>query len=143
VPETIPETTLVKSGAKETRDVFKEIPVATVSQLKDMHAIIVGSPTRFGSMAHQMRAFWDLTGKLWKEGDLVGKVGSAFTTTGTQHGGQETTITSMWTTFAHHVKELYSPFFFVNPITVSSSSSSFPLLGYGHRSHWVHQQGAL
>jgi len=94
----------VKTGAKESKDQFADIPVATVAALKDVDGIIVGTPTRFGSMCHQMRAFWDLTGGHWVKGTLVGKVGSVFTTSSTQHGGQESTITSTWTTFAHHVR---------------------------------------
>lgn len=71
-------------------------------ELSGFDAIIVGTPTRFGNMAAQMRNFWDQTGALWADGSLVGKVGSAFTSTATQHGGQETTLTSIHTTMLHH-----------------------------------------
>ena len=77
-------------------------PVATVDELADYDAIIFGTPTRFGNMAGQMRTFLDQTGGLWMKGALVGKIGSVFASTGTQHGGQETTITSFHTTLLHH-----------------------------------------
>ena len=98
VPELIPEDTLRQYGAK----MDQEAPVATVSELPEYEAIIFGTPTRFGNMCAQMRNFLDQTGKLWLSGDLVGKVGSVFTSTATQHGGQETTITSFHTTLLHH-----------------------------------------
>ncbi len=102
VPELVPSDILEKSGAKAQRDAFAHVPVATVEQLTDAHAIIFGTPTRFGSMAAQMRNFLDQTGSLWFKGALVGKVGSVFASTATQHGGQETTITSFHTTLLHH-----------------------------------------
>ncbi|MEQ6247268.1 NAD(P)H:quinone oxidoreductase [Sulfitobacter sp. HNIBRBA3233] len=75
--------------------------VATVDELPDYDAIIVGTPTRFGNMVSQMRSFWDQTGGLWAGGKLIGKVGSVFTSTGTG-GGSETTITSSWNNLVHH-----------------------------------------
>lgn len=102
VPEKIPDKVINQTGAQDTKDQMKDVKVASPQMLKDFDAIIVGTPTRFGSMCFQMRAFWDFTGNLWKKGALVGKVGSVFTTTSTQHGGQEATIQSTWTTFAHH-----------------------------------------
>ena len=102
VAELIPDAALEKSGAKKTRDGFASVPVATPSQLADADAIIFGTPTRFGNMAAQMRNFLDQTGGLWAKGALIGKVGSVFTSTGTQHGGQETTITSFHSTLLHH-----------------------------------------
>ena len=80
----------------------QEAPFADPGELGDYDAIIVGAPTRFGNMAAQMRNFWDQTGPLWVKGALVGKVGSAFTSTASQHGGQEMTITSIHTTLLHH-----------------------------------------
>ena len=77
-------------------------PVASPGELGDYDAIIFGTPTRFGNMAGQMRTFLDQTGGLWMKGALVGKIGSVFASTGTQHGGQETTITSFHTTLLHH-----------------------------------------
>jgi NAD(P)H dehydrogenase (quinone) len=101
VPETIPEETLRAIGAWDARQQFAHIPVADPEQLADADAIIVGTPTRFGNMSSQMRAFWDGTVQLWIRGALIGKVGSAFVATGSQHGGHETTITSIWNTFCH------------------------------------------
>jgi NAD(P)H dehydrogenase (quinone) len=101
VPERVPDAVLERSGAKKARDTFAHIPIATVNQLPDADAIIFGTPTRFGNMAAQMRDFLDQCGGLWVRNALVGKVGSVFASTGTQHGGQETTITSFHTTLLH------------------------------------------
>ncbi len=98
VPELMPEEAARKAGAK----LDQPAPIATVDELPDYDAIIFGTPTRFGNMCAQMRNFLDRTGGLWAGGKLVGKVGSVFTSTGTQHGGQETTITSFHTTLLHH-----------------------------------------
>ncbi|KKI35290.1 NAD(P)H:quinone oxidoreductase [Burkholderia vietnamiensis] len=98
VPETIPVDQAKAIGVK----VDQAAPVATVDELANYDAIIFGTPTRFGNMAGQMRTFLDQTGGLWMKGALVGKIGSVFTSTGTQHGGQETTITSFHTTLLHH-----------------------------------------
>jgi len=98
VPEQMTEEAARKAGAK----VDQAAPIATVAELADYDAIIFGTPTRFGNMCAQMRNFLDQTGGLWAGGKLVGKVGSVFTSTGTQHGGQETTITSFQTTLFHH-----------------------------------------
>ncbi len=102
VPETLSDEALVKLGALEARQAFVHVPVADPERLKDANAIIFGTPTRFGNMCAQMRAFLDRTGGLWAAGALIGKVGSVFTSTGTQHGGHETTITSFHTTLLHH-----------------------------------------
>ena len=101
VPELVPDAALEKSGAKAARQAFANVPVAKVDQLPDADAILFGTPTRFGNMCAQMRNFLDQTGGLWVKGSLIGKVGSVFTSTGTQHGGQETTITSFHTTLLH------------------------------------------
>ena len=101
VPELIPEEVLEQYGAKAARAAFAHIPKATVARLPEADAIIFGTPTRFGNMAAQMRNFLDQTGKLWMQGSLVGKVGSVFASTATQHGGQETTITSFHSTLLH------------------------------------------
>jgi NAD(P)H:quinone oxidoreductase type IV len=101
VPELVPEQTLEKSGAKAAREAFADIPIAKPAQLAETDAIIFGTPTRFGNMCAQMRYFLDQTGQLWMDGTLVGKVGSVFTSTATQHGGQETTITSFHSTLLH------------------------------------------
>jgi NAD(P)H dehydrogenase (quinone) len=101
VQELVPDDVLEQYGAKAARASFAKIPVAKVEQLADAHAIIFGTPTRFGNMAAQMRNFLDQTGPLWMKGALIGKVGSVFASTGTQHGGQETTITSFHSTLLH------------------------------------------
>ena len=101
VPELVPEAALEKSGAKMAREKFAHVSVAKVELLREADAIIFGTPTRFGNMCAQMRNFLDQTGGLWLKGALVGKVASVFASTGTQHGGQETTITSFHTTLLH------------------------------------------
>ena len=101
VPELVPPEALEKSGAAAARKAFADVPVAVPNQLADADALIFGTPTRFGNMCAQMRNFLDQTGGLWVQGRLVGKVGSVFASTGTQHGGQETTITSFHTTLLH------------------------------------------
>jgi NAD(P)H dehydrogenase (quinone) len=98
VPELMPEEAARKAGAK----LEQEAPIATIDELAGYDAIIFGTPTRFGNMAAQMRNFLDQTGGLWVKGSLVGKIGSVFTSTATQHGGQETTITSFHSTLLHH-----------------------------------------
>src|SRR5947209_17413105 len=101
VPELVPPEALEKSGAAAARQAFAHVPTATPGQLADADALIFGTPTRFGNMCAQMRNFLDQTGGLWVRGALVNKVGSVFASTGTQHGGQETTITSFHTTLLH------------------------------------------
>jgi NAD(P)H:quinone oxidoreductase type IV len=102
VAELIPDDVLEKYGAKAGRATFAHVPLAKVEQLPEADAIIFGTPTRFGNMAAQMRNFLDQTGPLWMKGALIGKVGSVFASTATQHGGQETTITSFHSTLLHH-----------------------------------------
>lgn len=97
VPELMPEEVARKAGAK----LDQAAPFATVDELADYDAIIFGTPTRFGNMCSQMRNFLDQTGKHWMSGTLIGKVGSVFTSTASQHGGQETTITSFHSTLLH------------------------------------------
>ena len=89
-------------GAVEAQKSLADIPVCTVDELEQAGAIIFGTPTRFGNMCGQMRQFLDATGKLWQSGGLVGKVASVFVSTASQHGGQETTITSFHITLLHH-----------------------------------------
>jgi NAD(P)H dehydrogenase (quinone) len=101
VPETLPEEILKQIGAVEPQKKFAHVPICTVDELASANAIIIGTPTRFGNMCAQMRAFLDATGPLWGKGALVGKVGSAFTSSNTQHGGQETTIVSTHFTLLH------------------------------------------
>lgn len=102
VPETLPEDVLEKMGALEAAEKMKDIQVCTVDELADASAIIFGTPTRFGNMCAQMRQFLDSTGKLWANGGLIGKVGSVFASSATQHGGQESTILSFHITLLHH-----------------------------------------
>src|ERR1043165_5830142 len=101
VPETLSPEILAKMGATEAKKAFAHVPVATVDGLANADAIILGSPTRYGSVTGQMQAFLDATGGLWAKGALIGKVGSMFTSTATQHGGQETTLLSL-STFLYH-----------------------------------------
>ena len=98
VPETVPDELAKASHYKMDQDA----PIATVDDLANYDAIILGVGTRYGRMASQMAAFWDQTGGLWAKGALVGKVGGVFTSTATQHGGQETTIMSTITQLLHH-----------------------------------------
>jgi NAD(P)H:quinone oxidoreductase, type IV len=98
VPELVPEA--VTKAAHYKTD--QAAPIATVAELPEYDAIIFGTPTRFGMMASQMKNFIDQAGGLWAKGALIGKVGSAFVSTGTQHGGQEATILSFHTVMLHH-----------------------------------------
>lgn len=109
IPETMDAEAFKGAGGKVDQDA----PVATPSELADYDAIIFGTPTRFGNMSGQMRTFLDQTGGLWASGGLAGKVASVFTSTGTG-GGQEMTITSTWTTLAHHGMILV-PIGYTNP----------------------------
>jgi NAD(P)H dehydrogenase (quinone) len=102
VPETLPEEVLKKMGALEAQKGFANVPVCSVDELASADAVIFGTPTRFGNMCGQMRQFLDATGGLWARGALVGKGGSVFTSSGTQHGGQESTILSFHITLLHH-----------------------------------------
>jgi NAD(P)H dehydrogenase (quinone) len=98
VRELVPDEVAAKSGMKTNQDA----PFADPGELGDYDAIIVGTPTRFGNMSAQMRNFWDQTGGLWMQNALLGKVGSVFTSTASQHGGQETTIIATQITMQHH-----------------------------------------
>jgi NAD(P)H dehydrogenase (quinone) len=99
VPELVPESVQQQAGYKTDQDA----PVlADPNALADYDAIVLGTPTRFGNMSSQLRNFLDQTGGLWFQGKLIGKVGSVFAATGSQHGGQETTLTSMHNTLIHH-----------------------------------------
>jgi NAD(P)H dehydrogenase (quinone) len=102
VPETLPEDVLEKMGAVDDQQALAHIPICTVDELAAADAVIFGTPTRFGNMCGQMRQFLDTTGQLWAQGALVGKVGSVFTSSATQHGGQESTILSFHTSLLHH-----------------------------------------
>src|SRR3954462_2496285 len=101
VAETLPHEVLEKMGAVEAKKVFAHVPVADPQALADADAIILGSPTRYGAATAQMQAFLDATGGHWVKGSLIGKVGSAFPSTASQHGGQETTLIHLHTFFYH------------------------------------------
>lgn len=102
VPETLPQEVLEKMGAVEAGQSMSHVPICSVDELASADAVIFGTPTRFGNMCGQMRQFLDATGHLWAQGALVGKVGSVFTSSATQHGGQESTILSFHITLLHH-----------------------------------------
>jgi NAD(P)H dehydrogenase (quinone) len=102
VPETLSAEVLSKMGAVEAQKAFSHVPICKVDELASADAVIFGTPTRFGNMCGQMRQFLDATGQLWAKGALVGKVGSVFTSSATQHGGQESTILSFHITLLHH-----------------------------------------
>jgi NAD(P)H dehydrogenase (quinone) len=102
VPETLPDDVIAKMGATEAKKKFAHVPVADMPHLAEADCIFFGTPTRFGMMTAQMRTFLDRTGGLWSKNALVGKVGSVFTSSSTQHGGQESTILSFHTTLLHH-----------------------------------------
>ncbi|MBP1753132.1 MAG: NAD(P)H:quinone oxidoreductase [Geobacteraceae bacterium] len=101
VPETLPGEVLGKMGALDAQKEMARIPLVTLEELSSADAVIFGTPTRFGNMCGQMRQFLDSTGHLWLQGKLVGKVGSVFASSATQHGGQESTILSFHITLLH------------------------------------------
>ena len=101
VPETLPDETLEAMGAVGAQETMSDVPICAVEELAGADAIIFGTPTRFGNMCGQMRQFLDATGQLWMDGALVGKVGSVFVSSATQHGGQESTILSFHITLLH------------------------------------------
>ena len=102
VPETLSQEVLAKMGALEAQKAMSHVPVCAVQELESADAVIFGTPTRFGNMCGQMRQFLDATGQLWAKGALIGKVGSVFASSNTQHGGQESTILSFHNTLLHH-----------------------------------------
>lgn len=127
VPETLSDDILKMMGALEAQKAFAEVPIATVQELADYDAIIFGTPTRFGMMAAQMKAFLDATGGLWAKGALIGKIGSVFTSTATQHGGQEATILNFHTVLLHHGMLIAGlPYSFAGQSTMDEISGSSP-----------------
>ncbi|MBO9576329.1 MAG: NAD(P)H:quinone oxidoreductase [Sphingobium sp.] len=125
VPELVPEEIAKAAGMKLEHE--HDAPAATTAELADYDAIIIGTPTRFGNMAAQMRNFWDQTGGLWGKGALIGKVGSVFTSTASQHGGQETTIQSVHTTLLHHGMVIVGlPYSFAGNVIMSEVSGGTP-----------------
>lgn len=123
VPELVPEAARQSAHYKDESDV----PVATVDELASYDAIIFGTPTRFGNMASQMKNFLDQTGGLWMKGSLVGKVGSVFTSSGTQHGGQESTILSTHIVLLHQGMVIVGlPYAFQGQMGVSEVMGNSP-----------------
>lgn len=123
VPELVPEEVAAKSHFK----LNQSAPIATVDELADYDAIIIGTPTRFGNMAAQMKNFLDQTGGLWFKGKLIGKVGSVFTSTATQHGGQESTILATHTVLLHHGLVIVGlPYSFQGQTTLAEISGGSP-----------------
>jgi len=102
VPETLSKEVIEKMGAVEAQQSMSHVPICSVEELADADAVVFGTPTRFGNMCGQMRQFLDATGQLWSQGAVVGKVGSVFTSSATQHGGQESTILSFHISLLHH-----------------------------------------
>ncbi len=127
VPETLTEEVLKKMGALEAQKGMASIPVCKVEELAQADAIIFGTPTRFGNMCGQMRQFLDATGGLWSQGALVGKVGSVFASSATQHGGQESTILSFHTTLLHHGMIVVGlPYAFTGQMRIDEMSGGSP-----------------
>lgn len=123
VPELVPEDVARKSGFK----LEQAAPIATVDELTEYDAIILGVPTRFGNMPAQMKSFLDQTGGLWAQGKLIGKVGSVFTSTATQHGGQESTILSTHTVLLHHGMVIVGlPYSFAGQMGVAEVTGGSP-----------------
>lgn len=127
VPETLSKEILQKMGAIEPQKAFSHIPVCTVDELAEADAIFFGTPTRFGNMCGQMKQFFDATGKLWMGGKLVGKVGSVFTSSNTQHGGQETTILTFFAPLIHQGMIIAGlPYTFKGQMTTDEISGCSP-----------------
>ncbi|MFD1331278.1 NAD(P)H:quinone oxidoreductase [Methylopila musalis] len=123
VPETVPQEIAEKNHFK----LDQKAPVATVDELPEYDAIIFGAPTRFGTVASQLRAFIDQTGGLWAAGKLLGKVGSAFTSSASQHGGQESTLLSFLPTLLHHGMVVVGlPYAFAGQLTLDEISGGSP-----------------
>ena len=127
VPETLPDNALKKMGAANFQKETAHIDVCTIDDLVSADAIIFGTPTRFGNMCGQMRQFLDSTGGIWAKGLLVGKVGSVFTSSATQHGGQESTILSFHYTLLHHGMVIVGlPYAFEGQMRIDEISGSSP-----------------
>jgi NAD(P)H dehydrogenase (quinone) len=139
VADILPPDMLDKMGATEAKKAFAHVPVATAAQLADADAIVLGTPTRFGSAAASMQAFLDSTGGLWGKGALVGKLGSGFTSTGSQHGGQETTLLGLSTFFFHQGMLIAGvPYSSPELMTITEMSGGTPygastIAGHGER----------
>ena len=127
VPETLSDDVLKKMGALDFQKKTAQISVCTPDDLVSADAIIFGTPTRFGNMCGQMRQFLDSTGGLWAKGLLIGKVGSVFTSSATQHGGQESTILSFHNTLFHHGMIIVGlPYAFEGQMRIDEITGSSP-----------------
>lgn len=127
VPETLPAEAIAKMGATEAKKALEHIPVVSLDELAEADAVVFGTPTRFGNMSGQMRQFLDSTGGLWAKGALVGKPGSVFTSSATQHGGQESTILSFHISLLHHGMVVVGlPYAFAGQTTVSEITGCSP-----------------
>jgi len=127
VRETLADEIIAKMNATEAKKKFAHIPVAALDDLSSADALIFGTPTRFGNMSAEMRAFLDSTGPLWMKGALIGKAGSVFASTATQHGGQESTILSFHTTLLHHGMVIVGlPYSEARQMTMSEISGGSP-----------------
>ncbi len=134
VPETLSPDVLAKMGAVDSQKAMEKVPVCTVEELAEADAIIFGTPTRFGNMCGQMRQFLDATGGLWSQGALIGKVGSVFASSATQHGGQESTILSFIITLLHHGLVVVGlPYSFAGPDAKRRDHRRLALRGLDHR----------
>jgi NAD(P)H dehydrogenase (quinone) len=123
VPELAPSEVAKRAGYK----LGQAAPIATVDELADYDAIIIGVPTRFGNMAAQMKNFLDQTGSLWMQGKLVGKVGSVFTASATQHGGQESTILTAHVVLLHQGMVIVGlPYSFQGQMTLAEITGCSP-----------------
>lgn len=127
VPETLSPEILGKMGAIEAQKSMSKVPICTVEELTSADAIIFGTPTRYGNMSGEMSQFIDATGQLWFTGALVGKIGSVFTSSATQHGGQESTILHFHTTLLHHGMVIVGlPYAFAGQMGIDSLSGGSP-----------------
>ncbi len=127
VPETLSEEVLEKMGAVDAQEKQSHIPICTPDELAEADAIVFGTPTRFGNMCGQMRQFLDSTGKLWLSGALVGKAGSVFVSSNTQHGGQESTILSFYITLLHQGMVIVGlPYAFKGQMTMDEITGCSP-----------------
>lgn len=127
VPETLPKEVIEAMGATDAQKSMEGVRIAKVEDLAGFDAIVFGTPTRFGNMAGQMRQFLDGTGELWAQHKLVGKPGSVFTSSGTQHGGQESTILGFHTTLLHHGMVIVGlPYSFAGQSRIDEMSGGTP-----------------
>jgi NAD(P)H dehydrogenase (quinone) len=127
VPETLSREVLERMGAVNAQEKQSHIPICTTEELAEADAVVFGTPTRFGNMCGQMRQFLDSTGQLWMSGALVGKAGSVFVSTNTQHGGQESTILSFHTTLLHQGMVIVGlPYAFKGQMTMGEITGGSP-----------------